>query len=152
MQGRNTGGRRCIMVEALREALRGVSSFVVHCVKQRCNSHTAVTSGSSSAALRTNTTHPRPGWICSSGIVWLKKPAGPPSLLFHVLRELSSSAQDKLHRRRALQRAACQMTPITLPPMMPRSPRRREKIHYTGQTARRWRDQRTTLHFRSFTT
>lgn len=51
----------------------------------------------------------------------------------HVLRELSSSAQAKLHRHRALRRVPCQMTPITLPPMMPRSPGRGEKIHYTEQ-------------------
>lgn len=67
--------------------------------------------------------------------------ASRPSIIV-VSRELSSSAQDKLHRRRALQRAACQMTPIALPPVMPRSPRRREKIHYTEQTGRRESDQR----------
>lgn len=57
----------------------------------------------------------------------------PLSLLFHMLRDVSSSAQDELQRHRARQRVPCQTTPVTLPPGRPRSPGRRAKIHHAKQ-------------------
>ena len=71
----------------------------------------------------------------SCGVMLLERSVGFLSLLFHMWREVRSSAWNKTALLQGpCSMVPCQMTPVTLPPMMPRHPPGRGvKIHYTKQ-------------------
>lgn len=78
-------------------------------------------------------------WMGS--VMLLRRSAGFLSSVFHTLCKTNCTASGHSSM-------PCQMIPVARPPMMPRSPGRGVKIHYTKQMVIQIS---TTLNFRSFT-